>query len=343
MMGLLGYDAVTVGEREFNYGYQYLLDLTKKSKVPVVSANIRDKKSGKLVWKEHIIVKKQGYKVAITGLMSPTIQLKTGADSVTIDDPLATALRVIPELRKKADVVVLLSHIGRTEGLDLASQVEGVDVMVISHQPSLVLASRKVNNTLTVAGGTQGQNIAETLVYMAGNQVTDATGNVKILMPEVGERADIAKLVKDFEDVQNARLKEKQQEEALSRIKEGGTGERFLGMDACISCHEPQYEQWKGTAHAHAFQTLEAQSKEATPECVSCHVTGWSSPGGYMNQVTTSGMKNVQCEMCHGMGTAHNMFAEKSGPPSEQLCLSCHTPDNDPSWNYAAKLPLVVH
>ena len=59
--------------------------------------------------------------------------------------------------------------------------------------------------------------------------------------------------------------------------------------------------------------------------------------------MTTAKLTNVQCENCHGMGTEHNMFAEKTGPPSEELCLTCHTPENDPSWNYAAKLPLVVH
>ncbi len=343
MMELLGYDAVTVGEREFNYGYRYLVELTEKSKLPVVSANIRDKATGKLVWKPYVVVRKQGFRVAITGLFQPTIQLKAGGDSVQVDDPVATAQQLIPEMRQKADVVVVLSHLGRTESLDLASVVSGIDVLVVGHQPSLILAGRKVNATMAVHSGTQGQNVGETLLYMEGKKVGEIAGKVVILMPEVGERADVAKLAKDFEDQQNERLKKKQQEEALEQVKQTGAGDRFLGMDACISCHQPQYDQWKTTAHAHAFATLESQSKEATPDCVSCHVTGWNLSGGYRNQATTQGLKNVQCETCHGMGTMHNMFDATAAAPAESLCVTCHTPDNDPSWNYAAKLPKVVH
>jgi hypothetical protein len=343
MMALLGYDAVTVGEREFNYGYRYLVELTRKSKVPVVCANLRDKASGKLVWEPYVIVRKQGLKVAVAGLFSHTLQLKTGGDSVVVDDARATAEKLVPELRQKADVVVLLSHLGRTESLDLAGVVPGIDVLVVGHQPSLILTSRKVNQTVAVHGGTQGQNIGETLLFLEGKKVADATGKVVILLPEVGERADIAKLAKDFEDAQNERLKKKQQEEALSQVKHTGAGDHYLGMSACISCHQPQYEQWKSTAHAHAFATLEKESKEATPECVQCHVTGWNLSGGYRNQATTAGLKDVQCETCHGMGTLHNMFDATAAAPPESLCVTCHTPENDPSWNYAAKLPKVVH
>ena len=59
VMTLLKYDAVTVGEREFNYGYEYIKQLTEKSKVPVVSANVRDKATGKAIWKPYIVVRKQ--------------------------------------------------------------------------------------------------------------------------------------------------------------------------------------------------------------------------------------------------------------------------------------------
>jgi 2',3'-cyclic-nucleotide 2'-phosphodiesterase (5'-nucleotidase family) len=342
MYELLGYDALTIGEREFNYGYQYLKDLTKRRKLKIVSANIRDKESGTRVWKDYTIVKRNGVKFAITGLLNPSIPLRTAADSVIIDDPLMVAQELIPKLKKKADVVVLLAHLGRTEAYDLASQVEGIDVLVVGHRPSLVLRSRDVNGAVAVSSGTQGQNVGETLVYMDGKDVESMEGKVVILTPTVGENMEIAALQKDFEDQLNKKMREERQQQAVAS---GGNTKstRFLGMDACVSCHEPQYEQWQMTAHAHAFQTLEKESKEATPDCVKCHVTGFGEPGGYQNQVTTAKLKDVQCEVCHGMGSDHNMFDAAREPPPETLCVTCHTPENDPSWNYAAKLPQVVH
>ena len=70
MMDLLAYDAITIGEREFNYGYEYLKELVKKRDFNVVSANIRDAASGKRVWKDYVVVKRNGVKVGITGLLS---------------------------------------------------------------------------------------------------------------------------------------------------------------------------------------------------------------------------------------------------------------------------------
>lgn len=342
MMQLMGYDAVTVGEREFTYGYKNFLDLAKKRKLTIVSANIHDKKTGKLLWKPYVVTKKLGEKVAIAGLISRTVPLGPAQDSTIVDDPLVVAQKLIPEMRKKADVVVLLAHMGRVDAEDLASQVKGIDVLVVSHHPGLVLTSRKINQTISVASGEQGQNIGETLIDVEGKTATPREGKVVILTPEVGERADLAKMQKDFEDELNRKQREKQQKEQVGKSNPGDP--RFLGMDACITCHQPQYDQWKTTAHAHSFETLQKQSKEATPDCVKCHVTGWSRLGGFQSQATTATLANVQCETCHGMGTEHNMFSmAASAAPPESVCVSCHNPANDPSWNYAAKLPKVVH
>jgi len=342
-MQLLGYDAVTPGEREFNYGYKLFLEQVAKRKLTVVQANIRDKATGKLLFKPYIIKNKQGFKVAIAGLISRTVPLGAAQDSTLVDDPLVVAQKLIPELRKKAQVVVLLAHMGRVDAEDLATQVPGIDVLVVGHHPGLVLSSRKMSNTISVASGEQGQNVGETFLDCDGGKCTPREGKVTILMPEVGERADIAKIAKELEDKVNAEQKKTQQQQAVSNATVNPGQPHYLGQEACVTCHEPQYEQWKTTAHSHAFDTLVKQSKDATPECVQCHVTGFSKTGGFVSQASSGGLINVQCEVCHGMGTGHDMFAAKSAAPPESLCVSCHNPVNDPSWNYAAKLPKVTH
>jgi len=342
-MAMLNYDAATIGEREFNYGYKLFLDQAAKRKLVIVQANLRDKASGKLLFKPYIIKKKQGVNVAIAGLISRTIPLGVAQDSTIVDDPLATAQKLVPEMRKKAQVVILLAHMGRVDAEDLASQVPGIDVLVVGHHPGLVLTSRKLASTVSVASGEQGQNIGETFVDCDGGKCTAREGKVTILMPEVGERADIAKLSKDVEDAVNDKNRKMNATNLVNNTKEHPGAPHYLGQDACVSCHQPQYEQWRTTAHAHAFDTLVKQSKDATPECVQCHVTGWTRPGGFVSSASSGGMSNVQCEVCHGMGTGHDMFSGKPAAPPESLCVSCHNPTNDPSWNYSAKLAKVVH
>ena len=96
------------------------------------------------------MVKKGGLKVGVFALMGPKITLPGKmADSLVIDDPIATAQTMVAQLRKQADVVVLLAHLGRTEGEDLAAQVPGIDVVVLAHHPGFVAEGRRVNDAIT--------------------------------------------------------------------------------------------------------------------------------------------------------------------------------------------------
>jgi 2',3'-cyclic-nucleotide 2'-phosphodiesterase (5'-nucleotidase family) len=232
---------------------------------------------------------------------------------------------------------------GRVDAEDLAAQVPGVDVVVVGHHPGLVMTSRKMANTVSVASGEQGQNIGETFVDCEGGKCSVRDGRVVTLLPEVGERADVLKDVKAFEDAVNEKQKKELQQKAVLMNTTQPGAPHYLGQDACVSCHEPQYEQWKTTAHSHAFDALVKASKDATPECVQCHVTGFSKNGGFVSQASTGHLINVQCEVCHGMGTGHDLFAKGTSAPPEAVCVACHNPQNDPSWNYAAKLPKVTH
>ncbi len=343
MMQLLDYDAVTPGEREFGYGYQYFLDLVRQRKLTVVSANLFDKATHRELWKPFVVVNKQGVKVAIGGLIGKTIPMGAAQDSVTIEDPLVVAQQLVPQMRQKAKVVVLLAHMGRVDAEDLASQVPGIDVLVVGHHPGFVLTSRKINQTISVASGEQGQNIGETFVDVEGNTASAREGKVVVLTPEVGERADIAKLQKAFDDSLNAQLRREQQKAAVTSNANRPGQPRYLGAESCASCHQAQYAAWKATPHAKAFATLKTSGKESTPACVSCHVTGFGQPGGFQSAATTPTMTDVQCESCHGRGTEHDMFAAQHSAPAESVCVVCHNAAQDSTWNYAAKLPKVRH
>jgi 2',3'-cyclic-nucleotide 2'-phosphodiesterase (5'-nucleotidase family) len=208
VMGLIGYDAVGIGERELAFGLDRLKAASTRSKLPIVSSNLVDAKTGQPVFHASRIVKKGGVKVGIFSLLSPKITL-TGKDSanVRVEDPLATAQRMVAELRKEADVVVCLAHLGRVDGEDLGAQLAGIDVIVLAHHPGNVMQGRRINGGIAVASGEQIQNIGVTRVQLDGKKVIDVTSETKVLLPEVGERADIARLTKDFEDRQNAAAK----------------------------------------------------------------------------------------------------------------------------------------
>ncbi len=344
MANLMNYDALGVGERELAFGLPTILELAAKSKSPLISSNLIDKKTGKPVFKTSVIVKKGGIKVGIFAVLGPKIDLPgNSGELVTVDDPIATAQAMVAELRKQVDVIVCLAHLGRVEGEDLAAQVPGMDVVILAHHPGFVAQGRRVNAAITVASGEQGQNVGFTQVTLEGKKVMDLTSETKILMPEIGDRGDIARMVKEFDDKLNEEQRKAQQTQTLQNSSTAPGSDQYLGSENCMSCHPAQYEQWKTTQHAHAFATLERTQKDATPECVQCHVVGFGRPGGYENASKSAKLKNVGCESCHGYGTQHDMFAKTGGKVAEAVCLTCHTPANDAGWNYAAKLPRVSH
>ncbi|RYE89803.1 MAG: hypothetical protein EOO75_11205, partial [Myxococcales bacterium] len=121
----------------------------------------------------------------------------------------------------------------------------------------------------------------------------------------------------------------------------GPDGNRYLGVEACSTCHADARKVWDRTDHAHAYKTLTDQHKEFNLDCVSCHVTGYGKPGGSA-VVKNDGLQNVQCEECHGPGGRHrDNPADKSliiGHPSPDSCVSaCHHPPHVEGFDTGAK------
>ncbi len=102
---------------------------------------------------------------------------------------------------------------------------------------------------------------------------------------------------------------------------------QYVGVDVCKTCHASAFDVWSKTKHGHAYETLSKDSKEFNLDCVSCHVTGYDKPGG--SSVTdVDVLKSVQCEQCHGPGSAHVADPYSSAipvkKPEESVCTGCH-------------------
>ncbi|MFI5301120.1 MAG: multiheme c-type cytochrome [Polyangiales bacterium] len=117
----------------------------------------------------------------------------------------------------------------------------------------------------------------------------------------------------------------------------------FVGAESCKPCHAAPYDVWSKTKHATAYKTLADESKEFNLDCVGCHVTGYEKPGG--STVTdVKSLEAVQCESCHGPGSAHVVDPHKAALPTEltsSLCESCHHPPHSSAFEFKARRQLV--
>jgi hypothetical protein len=99
--------------------------------------------------------------------------------------------------------------------------------------------------------------------------------------------------------------------------------------------------------HASAWKTLVAVGKQDDYKCVSCHVTGYGQVGG-SSLGHTDHLRDVQCEVCHGPGSAHvaaegleEPLALSAGTPAS-TCTTCHTEQHSDTFQYEAYLRDVL-
>ncbi len=117
--------------------------------------------------------------------------------------------------------------------------------------------------------------------------------------------------------------------DAYKKAMESGELLKFRGAGFCRFCHQNEYEVWRRSKHAAAFETLKKEGKTENPFCLKCHATGFGR-GGFVNEEETPHLAGVSCEECHPGG---NCPEEPPPSPSLEDCRRCHDPDQSPNFD----------
>lgn len=344
-MDTLGYDVVTLGERELNFGQQYLLDTFKKTKIDMVSANLVFADSKKPFVKPYVIRRVCNVRVAFTGLIGKDIKLRQLPNEPALEvlDPTETAKKLIPDLKKKADVIVVLSHLGLTDAQKLTIDVPGIDVMVFGHQAGLFKTFAKTQDVITIRSGERGQYLPQLHLVVDDGKISAFDGDIVTLDDKVPADDAMSKAVDQYNNELNERFEKANQkliEQRQAQTASANTGDHYLGEKNCRRCHETEYQMYLKQDHAHAFDTLVKNQRDSTPECLPCHTVGMGQPGGFISKQGTPDLVNVQCENCHGMGTKHPTTGSVVGP---DVCMTCHTSAQSPHFQYDEMVAKIVH
>lgn len=170
IMSKLPYDAVAVGNHEFDFGYEQAL--AYKNVLPVISANVI--KGGQLSFEPNRIVTKEGKRFAMIGLSTPETAVKTHPDNVkdvTFAEPLAVAREQLNSLKDQADVFVFVTHLGvdkttpeqwRSDTLaqTLANEYPTEKIIIIDgHSHTAMPAGQVFGNVLLAQTGEHLKNV----------------------------------------------------------------------------------------------------------------------------------------------------------------------------------------
>lgn len=181
----LGYDAMAIGNHEFDNPVETLRQQMQIARFPFLSANIRTRDGSPLA-EPHVIKEFSGFKVAVFGLTlreTPTLANPFHLRDLEFLDEIKTAEALVPALRKEADLVVALAHLGifdtpQRGSRRLASRVSGIDVIVDGHTHTrldrpLLVRNPSGGDTLIVQAWKWGLVLGRLDLWIQGGRIRD--------------------------------------------------------------------------------------------------------------------------------------------------------------------------
>jgi 2',3'-cyclic-nucleotide 2'-phosphodiesterase (5'-nucleotidase family) len=224
-MSALKFDALAVGNHEYNFGLKVLEKARREANFPWLSANTYKRGTDETYYQPYLVKELQGVRVGILGLTTPGIPFwenRENFEGLEFRDPLAEARKWVAVLRGKerVDLVVVAMHMGLEEDLrtgevspgqvthenmavQLAREVAGVDLILMGHThrevPSVV-----IGGALLTQANSWGRHLARADVYLerdkGGRWRVAAKSARTIAVNEATETdAEIARLVAPYD------------------------------------------------------------------------------------------------------------------------------------------------
>lgn len=201
VMNLMVYDAMTLGNHDFNYGQTALAERQEEAVFPVLAANVLRETTGEPIGFSAVIKPIGDLKVGIIGLTTPDTPFVTHPKNVvglTLDDPIERAKSLAGYLRPQVDVVIALTHLGIDADEELAAAVPEIDVIVGGHSHTRIEEPVVVGSTYIVQAGEHAQELGYLEITVEGGQVTDVSRKLVPVDAEVVDHADATKVVEKW-------------------------------------------------------------------------------------------------------------------------------------------------
>ncbi len=354
-MSLLNYDAINLGEKDLQYGAEFLNETGKMHKLPFISANVYNYGTNELFTKPYLIKKKGNLKIGIFGVISQSsahhlVKPSTGFE---VKDPMVAAEKSVNELRPKCDVVIALAHLGLNGAKELAQKVSGIDIIISGHETQMTQKPAQIGKTVVMQTGSKGKYLGHLEFKFASNAVSLVEGKLVSLNDKISDNKKLAGLISEFDNafINNFPLKSDKATKNFNVASER----------SCIQCHRKEHRQWSSTLHRKAWQSLVEKQETSNPECQQCHTTLFKQPGGFSTILETPELVNVQCVDCHRLTGESpkehiDKFRRSRGavakqtngkadfkPVTEATCVTCHDKESSPNFNYAEALLKITH
>ena len=180
LMGACGYDACILGNHDFVYGARRVSELVDRFSFPLLAANcvwpkgVRPGNSARYKFFEF-----NGVRVAVIGTAAEVANRRMDAPLLTtrIEDAIG---ELVPVLRERADIVVLVTHSGTKRDLEIARNVPGIDVIIGGHDHAChrEMLFDAESATVIQHSGAAGRTLGEVTLKWNGDKIVDRSTRV---------------------------------------------------------------------------------------------------------------------------------------------------------------------
>lgn len=211
MMNAAGYDVVTLGNHEFDYGYAQLKENMSKAKFKVVCADVFNEDGTPIFDASYTYTTKSGVKVGFFGMETPETQTKANPaliKGLTFADKDAFTKAAADQVAalKDADVVICLAHLGVDaesapyRSTDLYAAVKGIDFIVDGHSHTVMTKGEKGEPIQST--GTAFKNIGVIVIDDASKKIE--SNSLYEIKEDTAKDATVAAAAKTIVDRVNA-------------------------------------------------------------------------------------------------------------------------------------------
>jgi len=135
------------------------------------------------------------------------------------------------------------------------------------------------------------------------------------------------------------------QESSIASASQIQSKGKYASSELCADCHLSATKQWIASKHYVALRTL-VQKSRLVPACLSCHSEQFRRTELFNLATSTTTHDGVSCTTCHGDSLVHVALGDRASRPpkvGESTCRECHTPVQDPKFDYTRSLARIRH
>ena len=185
LMNYMKFDAMVVGNHEFDFGQTVLKERIAQANFPILGANV----TGVPVLKPYVIRTVGGMRVGIVGIVTGQVPILTHPDNIvglSFVKPVEICRQIITEVRKQSDVVIALTHIGFEDDHLLAEECSGIDAIIGGHSHTKVSEPPMIGGVIVLQAWEHAKSLGVLDLTMEDARITNKHGYLLEIKPATG-------------------------------------------------------------------------------------------------------------------------------------------------------------